>query len=282
MKTESSVTITLVQMDCALGKPAANFARAETMIAQAAQRGSDLVVLPELWSTAYDLEHAAAHASPLARRAGEPGWFGRLAALAQTYGVWLTGSLLEAQPDGRFYNCMALYAPDGSLAAVYRKIHLFRLMEEEIYLGPGQESTLVDLPWGKTGLAICYDLRFPELFRGYALQGAQLMVLPAEWPHPRRAHWRTLLRARAIENQCFVAACNRVGSSKGSAFFGASAVIDPWGEMLVEGGEAEMLLTVTVDLGQVDAVRRKIPVFADRRPELYSLDVQTPALKTPG
>ena len=182
MKTESSVTITLVQMDCALGKPAANFARAETMIAQAAQRGSDLVVLPELWSTAYDLEHAAAHASPLARRAGEPGWFGRLAALAQTYGVWLTGSLLEAQPDGRFYNCMALYAPDGSLAAVYRKIHLFRLMEEEIYLGPGQESTLVDLPWGKTGLAICYDLRFPERLcaaRGAADGAARRMAAPA-------------------------------------------------------------------------------------------------------
>lgn len=264
-----TVTITLVQMDCALGEPSANFERAEALIAAAAQRGSRLVVLPELWNTAYDLEHAAAHASPLAQRAGEPGWFGRLAALAQTHGVWLTGSLLEAQPDGRFYNCMALYGPDGALQGVYRKMHLFRLMEEEVYLGPGQAATLLDLPWGKTGLAICYDLRFPELFRGYALQGARLMVVPAEWPHPRREHWRTLLRARAIENQCFVAACNRVGSSKGSTFFGASAVIDPWGETLIEGGEAEMLLTVTVDLSQVDGVRRKIPVFADRRPDLY-------------
>lgn len=268
----STITITLVQMDCRLGEPAENFARAETLIAEAARRGSDLVVLPELWSTAYDLERAALHAAPLAQAAGEPGWFGRLADLAQTHGVWLTGSLLEAQPGDRFYNCMALYGPDGKLHGAYRKIHLFRLMEEEIYLAPGQAPVVLDLPWGKTGLAICYDLRFPELFRGYALQGARLMVLPAEWPHPRREHWRTLLRARAIENQCFVAGCNRVGSSKGASFFGASALIDPWGETLVEGGEAEMLLTAIVDLSQVDTVRSKIPVFADRRPELYQLD----------
>ncbi len=270
--SESTLTLTLVQMDCTLGEPAANFARAEALVAEAARRGSNLVVLPELWSTAYDLENAANHADPLADHAGEPGWFGVLADWAQRHQIWLTGSILERQIDGRFANCMAMYAPDGSLAGVYRKIHLFRLMEEEVYLAAGESPTLLDLPWGKTGLAICYDLRFPELFRGYALQGARLMLIPAEWPHPRREHWRTLLRARAIENQCFVAACNRVGSSKGSTFFGASAVIDPWGETLIEGGESEMLLTTTIDLAHVDGARKRIPVFADRRPELYQLD----------
>ena len=142
-------------------------------------------------------------------------------------------------------------------------------MEEEIYLAQGQGTTLLDLPWGKTGLAICSDLRFPELFRRYALHGAQLLIIPSEWPHPRRKHWRTLLQARAIENQCYVAACNRVGSSKDTDFFGASAVIDPWGNTLIEGGENENLLTVTVNLSQVASVRRQIPVFDDRRPELY-------------
>lgn len=268
----STVTITLVQMNCELGAPAANFARAEAYVTEAARRRSQLVVLPELWSTAYDLENASDHAAPLAQRAGDPGWFGVLAEWAQRHQIWLTGSLLEAHTDGRFYNCMAVYGPNGELAGAYRKIHLFRLMDEEVYLAPGQAPVLLDLPWGKTGLAICYDLRFPELFRGYALQGARLMLLPAEWPHPRREHWRTLLRARAIENQCFVAACNRVGSSKGSGFFGSSAVIDPWGETLVEGGEAEMLLTTMVDLAQTDGARQRIPVFADRRPDLYQLD----------
>lgn len=264
----TTLTVTLVQMDCHLGQPATNFDRAEEFVSEAARRGSDLVVLPELWSTAYDLENAGAHATPLAKNARDGGWFGHVAQWAQQHGIWLTGSLLEAQ-NGRVNNCMALYNPAGELTAVYRKIHLFRLMQEEQYLAPGQEATLVDLPWGRAGLAICYDLRFPELFRRYALAGARLMVLPAEWPNPRREHWRTLLRARAIENQCFVVACNRVGESKGNTFFGASTVIDPWGEALIEGGAAETLLTVTLDLGRVDEARRRIPVFQDRRPELY-------------
>lgn len=264
----SQLTLTLVQMDCVLGDPPGNFDRAEAFVAEAARRGSDLVVLPELWSTAYDLENAAAHASPLANSSDEAGWFGRFAGLAKANRVWLTGSLLEKR-DGQFYNTLALYSPEGKLAAAYSKIHLFQLMDEHHFLAPGQERTLTDLPWGCAGMAICYDLRFPELFRRYALDGARLIVLPAEWPHPRRMHWRTLLRSRAIENQCFIAACNRVGATKGTAFFGSSAVIDPWGETLVEGGETEALLTVSIDLGTVETVREKIPIFADRRPELY-------------
>ena len=164
---------------------------------------------------------------------------------------------------------MALYSPDGTLAASYSKIHLFRLMDEDQYLAPGEAGELHELPWGCAGLAICYDLRFPELFRRYALEGARLLILPAEWPHPRRMHWRTLLRSRAIENQCFVAACNRVGTTEGVTFFGSSAVIDPWGETLIEGGETEALLTVRIDLNTVEATRAKIPILADRRPELY-------------
>ncbi len=267
----AALTISLIQMDCRLGEPAHNFDRAAEFVAEAAARrstgGSHLVLLPELWSTAYALDRAVELAGPLAQAPdGSP--FGRVAALAQQHGVWLGGSLLE-ENAGRFYNCFALYDPAGRLCAAYRKLHLFRLMEEEQYLGAGDATVLAETPWGATGLAICYDLRFPELFRRYALAGAQLLLLPAEWPHPRREHWRTLLRARAIENQCFVAACNRVGVTGNSSFFGASALIDPWGETLIEGGEAEMVLTATIDLSLVDAVRRRIPVFADRRPEVY-------------
>jgi len=256
-----------VQMDCLLGEPARNFERAAVHVAEAARRGSQLVLLPELWSTAYALERAPELAGPLARGPGD-GPFGCVAALAQQHGVWLGGSLLEER-GGRYYNCLALYGPDGQLHAAYRKLHLFRLMQEEQHLAAGEEAVLAETPWGKTGLAICYDLRFPELFRRYALAGARLLILPAEWPHPRREHWRTLLRARAIENQCFVAACNRVGTTGSNTFFGASALIDPWGETLIEGGEGEMVLTATVDLAAVDSVRQRIPVFADRRPDAY-------------
>lgn len=264
----AEMTLSLVQMDCRLGDPEHNFARAGEFVAQAAARGSDFVLLPELWSTAYDLERAAELSAPLAQGPGEAGWFGRLAEMARTNGVWLAGSILEER-SGSHFNCFTVYSPEGRLAAVYRKIHLFRLMQEEQYLTPGAELVSADLPWGRAGLAICYDLRFPELFRTYALAGARLMLLPAEWPNPRREHWRTLLRARAIENQCFVAACNRVGETKGSTFFGSSALIDPWGQTLVEGGDGEEILMATIDLDKVDEVRRRIPVFADRRSDLY-------------
>lgn len=265
--SETHLTISLVQMDCLLGEPAHNFAQAAEAVAEAAARGSQLVLLPELWSTAYALDRGAEFASPLAA-AVDGSWFGRFAALAQQHGVWLAGSMLEER-DGHYYNCLALYDAQGRLHAAYRKLHLFRLMAEDQYLQPGADAVLAETPWGKVGLSICYDLRFPELFRRYALEGARLMVVPAEWPHPRREHWRTLLRARAIENQCFIAACNRVGTTGTDRFFGASALIDPWGEALVEGGEAPMLLTGTIDLAQVDAVRQRIPIFADRRPDAY-------------
>lgn len=128
----------------------------------------------------------------------------------------------------------------------------------------------IHAPWGETGLAICYDLRFPEMFRRYALDGVQTMIISAEWPLQRIEHWQTLLRARAIENQCFVIAANCVGQCGGENFGGRSAVISPWGEVLVEGqSDQPELLTVTFDTGQVDEVRRRIPVLIDRRPDLY-------------
>ena len=266
------LTISLAQMDCKVGEPSLNFVRAERFVEEAARRGSDLVLLPELWSTAYDLARAPELASPLvdAFDDADPAanWFARAAHMAQRNRIWVGGSMLEAR-EGNYYNTFALYAPEGSLAAVYRKTHLFRLMQEEQYLASGPATTLAELPWGNAGLAICYDLRFPELFRGYALAGASLILIPAEWPHPRREHWRTLLRARAIENQAFVVACNRVGESNGAHFFGASAVISPWGETLVEAGEVETLVTVTIDVAEAAAARKRIPVFEDRRTDLY-------------
>ena len=258
-----SLTLSLAQTPVHLGDPEANFACVRDWTAEAARRGSGLVLFPELWSTGYDLENWPRHAAAL----GE-GMFARLAALAREHHIAIGGSLLEAR-DGRAYNAFALFDAEGQPLAVYRKLHLFRLMDEEKWLAPGERLELVEAAWGPTGLAICYDLRFPELFRAYALRGARLLLLPAEWPSRRAAHWRTLLRARAIENQMFVAACNRVGESKGEHFGGGSALIDPWGEAVLEAGDRPALLTAEIDLSQVDEVRRRIPVFEDRRPDVY-------------
>jgi predicted amidohydrolase len=144
-------------------------------------------------------------------------------------------------------------------------------MEEDKYLVRGDEAPVLDLAWGRSALAICYDLRFPELFRKYALNGARIVFLMAEWPYPRLTHWETLLRARAIENQSFLVACNRVGESKEWAFFGHSAIYDPSGELIAGAASEETLITAEVDLDYVDEVRRSMTVFEDRHEEAYGL-----------
>ena len=258
------LTISLGQIDIKLGDPQANLAKVTEMSREAARRGSDIVIFPELWSTGYDLENAAKHATTT-----DKGIFAQTAVLAQENKISILGSCLSWQGEAAFGNTAVLHDKTGALVAEYSKVHLFRLMAEDQYLASGDQLTLVETEWGMTGLAICYDLRFPEMFRRYALMGARMVLLPAEWPQPRLKHWRTLLRARAIENQMFMIACNRVGETNGTTFFGHSCMIDPWGETILEAGETGVLLTATIDTAVVDTVRQRIPVFEDRREELY-------------
>jgi predicted amidohydrolase len=250
-------------MDCRFGQPEANEAQAEALITEAARRGSDLVLLPELWRSGYDLAHGPRYAAPLGT-----GPFAWLAELAQTQNLWIASALLEVR-EGEIYNTATLFSPRGELSGLYRKVHLFGLMEEDRYLAAGNSAPILELPWGRAALAICYDLRFPELFRRYALEGATLIMLPAQWPRRRVDAWRTLLRARAAENQLFVLGCNRVGRNGNTVFGGHSAIIDPWGNVVLEGGETSLLLTAAVELEQVAQARQHIPVFQDRRPDVY-------------
>ncbi len=258
------LAISIGQMDVQLGLPQENLAVVTRMTAEAARRGSDVVVFPELWSTGYDLENGADYATGT-----DAGIFAEVAALAKANKIAILGSCLADLGAGRIGNTAVFFDKNGVAQGEYSKTHLFRLMNEEQYLVAGDTRTLLNTEWGKMGVAICYDLRFPELFRAYALAGAKLIFLPSEWPHPRLAHWRTLLQARAIENQLFMVACNRVGTTGETAFFGHSAIIDPWGAFVVEAGESEMLITAVIDLDNVDEVRQKIPIFQDRRPEIY-------------
>lgn len=260
-----SLTLSLAQIDIALGDPRRNLEAVHPLVFDAYQRGSVLLVLPELWTTGYDLERANELAETL------DGYTARvLSGWAMGYRLWITGSLLLRTAAG-VYNAAPVFGPEGQILAPYCKIHRFGPMAEDRWLAAGDAPGLFDLPWGKTGLAICYDLRFPELLRGYAAAGARLILLPSEWPHPRLSHWQTLLRARAIEDQCFIAAANRVGSDRANSFCGHSAIIDPWGETVAEAdGDSTLLLTASIDLAQADEVRRRIPVLSDRRPECYT------------
>lgn len=261
----TKLKISLAQMDVKLGKPQTNLAGVSRFAQRAAEQGADVLVLPELWSTGYDLENAAQYAVAL-----DAGVFAETAVLARQHNLCIIGSCLSDLGDGKIGNTAVFFNKDGTILANYSKIHLFRLMDEHQFLTAGNQLSIAETPWGKMGLAICYDLRFPELFRHYALAECLLTIIPAEWPHPRLEHWQTLLRARAIENQMYIVACNRVGQSKDTHFCGHSCIIDPWGEVLVTGGKDEQLLMAEVDLGRVTAVRSTIPVFKDRRPAIYA------------
>jgi len=257
--------IALGQFDVILGDSAANLETVARLAAAAAAEQADILVLPELWSTGYDLENAGSHATGIAS-----GIFRSAAELAAQHSIHLLGSCLSLISDNSYGNTAVLFDDQGASIGAYSKGHLFGLMAEQNYLTAGDKLALLDTKWGKVGLAVCYDLRFPELFRAYALGGAKIVFLPSEWPHPRMRHWRTLLRARAIENQMFIVACNRVGSSRGFDFFGHSCIIDPWGETVVEGGEGAALIVAQINVPDVEATRSKMPVLSDRRPNLYS------------
>jgi predicted amidohydrolase len=252
-------------MDVPVGQPETNLARARDFAAQAHEAGADILLLPELWLHGYDLERAQEWGSPL----GEGG-FAQMRALAREFGLYLAGSILERHGDG-VSNTAVLYAPDGELLGSYRKIHLFRLMLEHRYLVSGDHATLCPTPWGPVGLAICYDLRFPELFREMALAGAILFLVPAQWPVRRVEAWLTLAHARAVENELIVAACNRVGGDRQVSFPGLSRVVDPWGNALVEGNDQECLLVARASLREIRKARRYLTVYEDRRPEAYQV-----------
>jgi len=263
-KQKQTVRVALAQFDVKSGETAANLATASRYITRAAQLGSDLVVLPELWPSGYDLVRGPMHA-----RVSQETVLPALAKLARRNQLYIVGSMLRANSHREMFNAAALLDPRNGRFRFYRKIHLFRPMFEDQFLKAGSATPIFHLPFATSALAICYDLRFPEVFRKYALKGVQLVILCAQWPAARVEHWRTLVRARAIENQYFVVACNRVGSSQGTNFGGHSMVVDAWGEILQEGTDKAALLTADIDFEAVIESRSRISSLNDRRPKVY-------------
>lgn len=257
------ISAALAQMHITTGNPAANYETAGALAARSKAHDTTILVLPELWATGHDLGRVQAHAAPM-----DAGHFALMADLAVRHRLYVAGSALEANPQGRPFNTAVIYGPDGNLVGAYRKVHLFGPMGEIQHLVAGDTLPVFDLPWGRTALAICYDLRFPELWRRYAEAGTVFMIIPAAWPERRVEHWRLLLRARAVENQLFVVGCNRVGSEGDIAFGGHSAVVDPWGQVLTDGQTSPGLYATTLDLDEVTRARQLFPFLQDRRKEV--------------
>ncbi|WP_223192468.1 carbon-nitrogen family hydrolase [Paenibacillus sedimenti] len=266
MQDTHTLNIALIQMDIAIGEPDTNYTRLEQLLNEAvsADVKPDVIVFPEMWNTGYALTeiHDLADKDGARTKAF-------LTDFAQRHHVNIIGGSIADKRGDQVLNTVYAFDRQGREIAEYSKIHLFRLMDEEKFLQSGDQLGRFELEGVPAGAMICYDIRFPELARKLALDGARILFVPAEWPHPRLHHWRTLLMARAIENQMYVVSCNRVGTSGTTNFFGHSMVIDPWGEVLVEGDEGEAILRATIDLSEVVRVRGKIPVFEDRRPHLY-------------
>lgn len=256
--------LSVAQMKVTAGSPEANLKRAESLIAEASKSGASLICLPEMWTTGFDWQYIDANYTMQADTVREVSNF------AVRYDLWINGSMLYFNEYNRPTNSSILFDPTGNIRAVYHKIHLFRPMGEDKHLTAGDRPVLIDTPLGKIALTICYDLRFPEHFIYYALKGAEVILLTAAFPHPRINHWKTLLRARAIENQLYVVATNRVGYEAGLQFFGCSMVVDPWGDTVAEAPvDEEFLMTIEIDLDKLDEIRRLFPVLKDRRPEVY-------------
>lgn len=258
--------IAIGQVDCTLGEPAANLRMIQQRIQEAASAGCRLIILPEMSDTGYDMEVIKAHARPWSD--GPCRQIGRWAAESQ---VAVICGLAE-RDGSQFFNSAAVIDETGTQLGKYRKTHLFSLPPvcEDQHLGRGDALAIVRIAGFTIGVLICYDLRFPEIARVAALRGAEILVVVAAWPASRIEAWNTLAVARAMENQVYVAASNRVGVDGRMVFGGNSRLLDPLGVSIAQAGDSQPTLLIgAIDRDCIERTRGTMRVFDDRRPELY-------------
>ncbi|MBD0290368.1 MAG: carbon-nitrogen hydrolase family protein [Thermoleophilia bacterium] len=266
--------VACVQLNSGTSKPA-NMEKAERLVARAASTGADVVLLPEKWNAIGSLETLRANAEPL--DGGESVL--AMADWASRHGVTLVGGSITEVREGRekLSNTCAVFDPSGEIVAVYRKIHMFdvdiggHVYRESDGEEPGDEVVVSQAEGWEVGLSVCYDLRFPELYRILALQGAELITVPAAFTlYTGKDHWELLLRARAVENQCYVAAANEWGVHEGGkASYGRSTIVDPWGVVLAQAADEDIVITADLDRAHLQRIRRALPSLANRQAAAY-------------
>jgi len=259
--------ITCVQMDMALAQPDENFRLAARLIEEAMAEKPDVIVLPETWNTGFfPRENLPALCDRDCARVKS-----ELGALARKHGVNLVAGSVSNLRDGRVYNTACVFDRAGTCVAEYDKTHLFTPMGEDRFYTPGDHLCRFTLDGVQCGMIICYDIRFPELIRSLTVDGLDLLFVVSQWPKVRAFHLRTLATARAIENQMFLACCNSCGVAGDTVYGGGSVILDPWGATLAEAGETQTRITADCDLSELENIRTTIPVFRDRRRDLYHL-----------
>jgi deaminated glutathione amidase len=274
MRMPDRIRVACVQMTSRTDK-AANLATAERLVAQAASTGADVVVLPEKWNGIGD--SAFYHDTAERLEGGES--TAAMSAWARTHGITLVGGSIVELREGREKrsNTSLVFDPQGELVATYRKIHLFDVevggvvYRESESEEPGEEAVVADVEDWKLGLSVCYDVRFPELYRILALDGAQVVTVPAHFTTPTgKDHWHVLLRARAIENQLYVVAAAQIGETlPGKPAYGRSLIVDPWGLVLAQAPDEETVITAELDRAHLEDIRAKLPSLANRQANAY-------------
>ncbi len=269
-----TLRVACVQLNSGVTK-ADNLEKAERLVARAAAMGADIVVLPEKWNAIGSADTLRANAEAL--DGGESvtamsGW-------ARRHGITLVGGSITELREGRakLSNTCPVFDPAGELVAVYRKIHMFdvevggHVYRESEAEEAGEETLVCELEGWRVGLSVCYDLRFPELYRILALEGAELFTVPAAFTlYTGKDHWELLLRARAVENQCYLAAANEWGTHEGGkASYGRSMIVDPWGVVLAQAPDEDGVIAAELDRRRLEDLRRRLPSLANRQPAAY-------------
>ncbi|MGN0447440.1 MAG: carbon-nitrogen family hydrolase [Acutalibacteraceae bacterium] len=259
--------ISCLQMNMELGNPAKNFVIAKYLIVEAMKEKPDVLVLPETWNTGFfPKENLAVLSCNNGAEVKE-----EIGSLAKKYGVNIVAGSVSNKRGDSVYNTALVFNRSGDCIAEYDKTHLFSPMGENEFYTPGDSLCRFTLDGVNCGIIICYDLRFPELARTLALKGIDVLFVVSQWPEARVSHLRTLTTARAIENQMYVVCCNSCGRADGTVFGGNSAIIDPLGETLALAGEDEQIIYAQCDLDSLCDIRSKIPVFHDRKKQLYDV-----------
>ena len=259
--------ICCIQMNMELGLPNYNFSHAAELIEQAATGSPDVILLPETWNTGFypeqGLKDMAAGAAERVKS--------EIGGLAKKHSVNIIAGSVSDMRNGNVYNTSMAFDRTGSCTASYSKTHLFSPMGENRHYSPGNSLCTFEPDGVKAGLIICYDIRFPELARSLALKGMDILFMVSQWPDVRIPHLHTLAAARAIENQAYVVCCNSCGKAGQTQYGGRSIIINPLGEIVALAGTAEEILTGEADIASLPSIRSAIPVFCDRRQDIYEI-----------
>ena len=249
----TKITVSGIQMDITPKDADTNLKRALDMIDQATLKNSQIVCLPELFTTGFYYEYIKKCATKIPNTVTDA-----LCEKAMSSKIYIIAGSIPEKVGKKIYNTSAFIGRDGKIIGKYRKVHLFPLMGEDKNFCSGTDIRIFETDFGPMGVVICYDLRFPDIFRKIALMGAKVIFVPSEFPNPKIDHWKTLLKARAIENQLYVFGVNTIGRDESSTFFGNSMVCDPLGVVMAESDDKADIITVDIDLSKIDYVRRRV------------------------